>query len=634
MDGSVSKRHYYWLVYEWSNLYLVCAICNRRKASRFPVQGERANIDDDLINEQALLLDPCQDEPAEHLLFSKNGTVVGLTERGRVTIDILALNRDPLVAARKFIIQDFEERYYLWYSQRVKSRTENIRQLLNGRRAYTACIRQHVQSLSYRQEIYDALGEDYGALGITPKKISDARRIDAQRQQQKEAYSVENKADDKLYFSAAQRIERIEISNFKSIQNLSLDFPVSNSENECWLMLIGENGTGKSSILQAVGLALMGEKHCNEMGLDASTFVHKRPNGERVPEGFVKVSLSGMSIPITLRVRSNSPFFEVTPQEPKVLLLGYGSTRLLTRDESETSLQSKYIRVKNLFDPTARLNDAEKWLESETDLSEENFEKVKKALKDLLMLRDEDTIIRENGTVLVKLFDTFIGLRELSDGFQSILSLSTDIMSALIEKWQHARIEESEAVVLIDEIEVHLHPSWKMEIVGRLRKCFPRVTFLVTTHDPLCLKGLYDGEIVKLERDEEGQINPITDVPSVNDLRADQILTSFMFELPTTRSNSVSEKIALYSKLLGKTRKNVEEKALMQDLKKELSQILTIESSPTQQFVETAVKQVVRGFIPKPSINRLIQEDTRSAAENEKINLEIKRQLKRLFEGK
>ena len=75
----------------------------------------------------------------------------------------------------------------------------------------------------------------------------------------------------------------------------------------------------------------------------------------------------------------------------------------------------------------------------------------------------------------------------------------------------------------------------KSRLSSGFRRCFPRVSFSVTTHDPLCLKGLHDGEIVVLRRDEVDRIVAVTGLPSVEDLRVDQILTSEMFGLRATR---------------------------------------------------------------------------------------------------
>jgi hypothetical protein len=112
-SGAFLPDHHWAQTFTWANRYWACASCSRAKGKRFPLEPgtPRAAPDADreaLKAEQALLLDPCADQPEEHLLFSLDGRVSGLTGRGRATIEILDLNRSVLVAehhtqARTFV---------------------------------------------------------------------------------------------------------------------------------------------------------------------------------------------------------------------------------------------------------------------------------------------------------------------------------------------------------------------------------------------------------------------------------------------------------------------------------------------------------------------------------------------------
>ena len=111
-DGVVSPDHYWALVYAWSNLYLSCLQCNQIKASRFPVDGPRARADagpEEVASERRVLVDPCAEDPADHLAFDDRGTVASSTERGYVTVEVLALNRTELVEARRARLAEVEE---------------------------------------------------------------------------------------------------------------------------------------------------------------------------------------------------------------------------------------------------------------------------------------------------------------------------------------------------------------------------------------------------------------------------------------------------------------------------------------------------------------------------------------------
>ncbi|HVS51966.1 MAG TPA: hypothetical protein VHD62_06380 [Opitutaceae bacterium] len=103
---------YYWLAYDWRNLLPSCADCNRGrygsdgtyfgKAEFFPVDGKRATKPGEEADEQAMLLHPGVDNPNDHLLFDpKTGVIAGMTERGKITVKLLGLNREKLPEARK-----------------------------------------------------------------------------------------------------------------------------------------------------------------------------------------------------------------------------------------------------------------------------------------------------------------------------------------------------------------------------------------------------------------------------------------------------------------------------------------------------------------------------------------------------
>ena len=125
--GAVSDRPdhpgYYWLAYDWTNLYPCCAPCNRRledkttwedpdpgqkagKATQFPLADEAARAmspADDLTRERPLLLDPCADRPEEHLRYTPIGDIeaAALDPRGTATIDVFHLKRRRLRDRRK-----------------------------------------------------------------------------------------------------------------------------------------------------------------------------------------------------------------------------------------------------------------------------------------------------------------------------------------------------------------------------------------------------------------------------------------------------------------------------------------------------------------------------------------------------
>lgn len=605
LDGVVATDHYWWLAYEWSNIYLVCELCNRMKATRFPIRGSSraspGSTVEDLAKEKPLLLDPCFDRPEEHLVFSDNGQVASRTDQGMTTIEVLGLNREVLVKERQELYKSLRFIYAVTIKRlgktRIAKNAEFRQQLTIGfdaERRYAAFHRQFIKQWLHAAGVTDwsdLLAQPAEELNLISPQIRERAVIrTAARGLRQSSYSVEKKTtrQKEVYYSGAKRIERIEITNFKAIQSLELRFSPPKSERESWLMVLGENGTGKSSILQAVGLALMGQQHSNDLGLDASRFVRAKA---RDGKGSVKVYLTNIPEPIVLKFNRRSKRFTVDPKDPKVLLLGYGATRLLPRHTREKGSIEKYIRVKNLFIPTAPLNDTEAWLSNRKKVPRNRFAEVAKALKDLLMLEDSARFSRARGVVKVNTIDGQVTLHDLSDGFQSVVAMCTDIMISLLERWEDMQV--AEGIVLLDELEVHLHPSWKIEIVERLRRCFPRVTFLVTTHDPLCLRGLSDNEIIVLRRDEYKRVAVMTQIPSVGDLRADQILTNpLLFGLRSTIGKP-PEAVSRYTELMKKEKKTAKEEMEIKQLRTQLEKLFSPAESRLEQQIHDAVQEAL-----------------------------------------
>ena len=616
------KSVYWWLAYDWKNLLYACAICNRRyKKNRFPLADPKDLSEDFKIEhieaasgkprimERPLLLHPYSDFPPDHLLFTENETsegveVTGLTKRGRTTIDVLGLNRAELVRWR------FEQWIHLrtllstiTTGQLEAGVTDKVfteaRRLLEDSAVYAGARRQlcltwlertkfSAAAINYRERLLNTLQPVTRPVS-SAEQDKAAQDFEAAREEIR-SYSVETslpEAEEK-FNSAAKRIERIEVENLRALPRLDLTFSAI-PQHESWLMLIGENGVGKTTILQGVALALMGQKRANRYELDASKFVRR---GKQ--QGFVKVYINSVG-PVTLNFNKDARTFSVDPPEPKVPLLAYGPTRLLPSDTIDRPLVDENIRTDNLFKPTVPLSDANAWLKKAWDEDRDYFKNVGKALC-RLMLMSEKTLPRMNeGQVEIKMRDGWRPISDLSAGYRSMLALVIDI--AIGTSGKRRNVEEAVGIVLLDEIESHLHPRWKISIVERLRNVFPQMSFLVTTHDPLCLKGLFDREIVALRRGRTGLVTFATDMPSVDRLKADDILTSKeLFELPSSRNRTSPITVARYSALLNKRARTKHEEKELSRLSTTISEMLADSLTPMQRKVEHVIRTVMKAL--------------------------------------
>lgn len=101
-------------------------------------------------------------------------------------------------------------------------------------------------------------------------------------------------------------------------------------------------------------------------------------------------------------------------------------------------------------------------------------------------------------------------VNDLSDGYKNTLSLIADIayrMAILNPQCMDRVLEETGGIVLIDEIDLHLHPQWQQRIIGDLQSIFPKVQFIVTTHAPIVIQSVPKENIIVLENNEAYSIN-------------------------------------------------------------------------------------------------------------------------------
>ena len=602
-EGKLSPEHYWWLAYEWFNLYPSCQLCNRAKGTRFPIRYKRAEAGTDfetLQREGALLLDPCSTSPdaipEKHLIYKKNGQIAGGTEEGLTTIEVFDLNRSSLLQARKReyeSLQDELEKLGDFYkSGDLISDEEIINSLAGLDHPYAGMRRQFItqwlRSPTAKNLRYQAEQRQPGVISksIDLPMMESVQYVTEQREtiakfnaakQILEEYDLTETVQVENYYKRLRLVEKITIYNFKVIRELTLDLTKSAGGRMPWFMLLGENGTGKSSVLQAVALALVGEKYRSTLPIKPADVLR-----HRCRSGYVEVCLSGATEPIKLEFFDDQDSFETNTPEPKILLLGYGATRLLSRDPEIIKGPKQITRAINLFDPRAPFINADEWLLA---LPRKQFDAVARSLKKLLLVKDEHLLKRERGQIKAYIYGNSVKLEDLSAGYQSILAMTVDIMAVMLDRW--GAMEVAEGIVLIDEIGAHLHPRWKMRIIDNLRTVFPRVQFIVSTHHPLCLRGLEDDEVVVMEC-INNRVIVVTDLPPIKGMRVDQLLTSEHFGLNSTLDPEMEDKFDEYYALMAVRDRDAAEESKLQKLTEELEQYRGMGTTRSERIFFTA----------------------------------------------
>jgi uncharacterized protein (TIGR02646 family) len=558
--GETSPEHYYWLAYEWSNLYALCTLCAEAKGQKFPVMGPRARVGAEgvlLLEELPMLLDPCSDDAEQVLIYQQTGEITARDQRGWTTIDVFALNRRDLVEQRRLVVKEADtlsreimraldrEEYAAIASLLPQAYATNVpfaavtRQFVN-QRVQTRRLQASEAMLRMGLSLKDLVGSLPRVTGNVLKDLEGAHSLPKSELLTPPSYVVDRPNSRSFSDAVGVRtvgIKRVTIENFKGLEHLAIDL-ASKIGAGSWTMLIGENGVGKTSVLQAVGLTLAGPEVADRIKVSAKSFTRR---GTRAGSATVELDGTGgvcsLGFSRSGRMQYESPY--------PVAVAGYGATRL---PHIASAKRTPYgtAGIENLFDPHASLLGPQRWV---PDLDLDRQASVLRSVHAALRLgHDERLYFTKSGNLRIQRGDVRLDLQELSSGYQAVGALALDLARIFIANWES--LEAAEGLVLLDEIEAHLHPRWQMQIVSSLRAAFPRVQFVATTHSPLCLRGLRDGEVRVLRSSRSGYSWVDDDLPSVEGLSADQLLTSEHFGLYSTLDEKMQSLYERYYHLI------------------------------------------------------------------------------------
>ncbi len=345
------------------------------------------------------------------------------------------------------------------------------------------------------------------------------------------------------------KIAQFSIRNYKCIKDLSVDCRGEDGETRQWTVLLGENNTGKTNVLRALAL-LRPKKTSYRTELDPVFKEVYMPVGVlETSDVTVISSVSGERWGFAPEGRS----YSIEPFD--LHLYGYGVSRYPAR----TALSEREGNpTETLFNSNARLSDFQEWL-LQLDYSQKSgSEKSRKRLQkmhDLVSsdlfpgVTDFDFKKDGNNEHVVVVFaagkDGDVRFEELGFGYQTSLTWLADLCKRLFELYPESENPlHEEAVVLVDEIDLHLHPKWQRDIVPTLSKVFPRVQFIVTTHSPHVLQSMADVNLYVLRRDEtSGEITvERSDVTDFTGWTVEEILSETMELKDGVRSVVYNEK--------------------------------------------------------------------------------------------
>ncbi|MBK3813360.1 ATP-binding protein [Paraburkholderia aspalathi] len=638
--------YYVWLRTDWRNVYAICSKCAGSARRSFPVRdsnrGELPKLDEleHFANEnyglwrwphsdKPLLLDPCDVKDfTPHLSVDLSGGIQPRSRRGEETISVFSLDRSELIEART--------ETYQRYLDLLRSELENasISSALDFSRmefggAWYLLLRRLVERIGQRIELKldrtkDQLQRSLERVYRTPlgrEAFADA--LDDIRMPLATRASGGQRSS---RHESTRRMASVRVENFKALQKVTLDLPQAILEDPAGgaeaeaaaLLVLGENAAGKSSILEAIALALCGEKVRSRLGKSSTAFVLDPelmgcPDQRPPEEASVCLCFTDGS---ELRVAIGNGFVENGDLEGLPPVFGYGAFRQYAGGVARAKRAGN---VSTLFHSDIVLPNPEAWL---LGLPDPQFSMVMRALRRIFSVENEFDVVQRDQVNERCLIVTMVGdgdeAREIktplsvaSSGFRSVLAMVCDVFKRLLaarSRGELVSFDEAEAVILIDEVEAHLHPRWKMQIMGALRRVLPKAIFVVTTHDPLCLRGMHDREVVvfnrvrKLVRDETNEmpvvVETVVELPNVENLTIEQLLTSDLFAMFSTDSPEAERKLAQLGSLLARRvagdRLEPTERDVLHELEQQVVQALPLGSSEVQRLVLKAVAEYMQ----------------------------------------
>jgi hypothetical protein len=352
----------------------------------------------------------------------------------------------------------------------------------------------------------------------------------------------------------AVHLRRITLENLRCFGRV--DVPVGPPEHPWrgqWIVLLGENGMGKTTLLRALALALLpehtGRNHVYELSARAGLIrnahegydAHGRV--ERIRIARIEVE-TGPDTDTSLIIVPMHPREALSAQRPlrqRPLVLGYGCRRGSALGDIRRESNTDYLfGTETLFDEDARVIHADTWLRDIHAQDRDLFDSVCRILGELL-LGVERISVEPGGITWAE--GPIIGrvpLAGLSDGYLTTLGWLVDVLARWIAYARSHDIplgpdfhKRMPCVVLIDEIDLHLHPRWQTEVITKLRDMFPMTTFVATTHNPLTLHGTKAGEVHVIRVGDDGNLEIVPkDLPP--GIRTDELLTGEWFGLSST----------------------------------------------------------------------------------------------------
>ncbi|MBP3959610.1 AAA family ATPase [Gemmata sp. G18] len=387
----------------------------------------------------------------------------------------------------------------------------------------------------------------------------------------------------------------------------TLDLSDGNGKPAPWTIILGLNGTGKTTLLQSlVGFEHLpryllsegeSEPHARFFELPVETLLNGKNREARLSVdvvlakgvGRVPLEHGGWSLLVTGEGGGDldSLIYGSDSGLPPPWCCAYGAGRHIgTAAPRESGFDDP---TATLFSDSAELRNPEEWL-IRLDYAAVKASKRKDARERLTQAKDLLLAIMPDGEITdIRLTTTsgpnpkpraefqtpygWVPLRQLGYGYQTLITWVADLANRMAERYPDSANPLTEpAVVLVDEIDLHLHPKWQRKLMSFLTERFPNTQFIATAHSPLVAQAAADANLAVLRREGDHVIID-NEVDNIRNWRIDQILTSDLFGLETARPPQVEALLLERKALLTKPKQTAADKRRLTELNAQIGEL-------------------------------------------------------------
>ena len=332
-------------------------------------------------------------------------------------------------------------------------------------------------------------------------------------------------------------ITKVKIDNIRIIADFEME--LDKEEAPGWHVILGDNGSGKSTFVRAVSLALIGQENNSiaaslqdweqwigdkNKSAHISATIYRDPDFDNTTETIGNTFESQVDFSMTT---THGAAIILQDERPGWMLFGesgwfsaaFGPFRRFRGgdsryDEPHYFPHSRLAAHLSAFGEDVALSKALEWIENCQFRALEGDKKAKSLIGGLLEFVNASdflphgaklTNVTSKGIMVDNGAFTQVPVEEMSDGYRSVLAMTFEILRAMDTAYGTDRLIKElsteggkvnlPGVILIDEIDAHLHPAWQQRIGHWFTEHFPKIQFFVTTHSPIICQAAEKGSI-------------------------------------------------------------------------------------------------------------------------------------------